>query len=60
MNQPTNKKIYNGFSDCLVMTVKQDGVLALWRGFVYPFGRGSTLQLLTLEYLYGVFGFKSI
>jgi hypothetical protein len=34
MNQPTDKKIYEGFSDCLVKTVKQDGVLSLWRGFI--------------------------
>lgn len=34
MNQPTDKKIYNGFVDCLVKTVKQDGVLSLWRGYV--------------------------
>jgi hypothetical protein len=34
MNQPTDKKIYDGFSDCLVKTVKQDGVLSLWRGFI--------------------------
>jgi Mitochondrial carrier protein len=63
MNQPTDKKIYSGFSDCLVVTVKQDGVLALWRGFVPIWARfapQATLQLLTLEYLYGVFGFKSI
>jgi hypothetical protein len=63
MNQPTDKKIYNGFSDCLVTTVKQDGVLSLWRGFVPIWARfapQATLQLLTLEYLYGVFGFKSI
>ena len=30
MNQPTDVKIYNGFTDCLVKTVKQDGVLSLW------------------------------
>jgi len=30
MNQPTDKKIYTGFTDCLVKTVKQDGFLSLW------------------------------
>ena len=34
MNQPTDKKIYNGFVDCAVKTVKEGGVLSLWRGFV--------------------------
>lgn len=32
MNQPTDKKIYNGFVDCLVKTVKEGGVTSLWRG----------------------------
>jgi Mitochondrial carrier protein len=27
MNQPTNAKLYQGFSDCLVKTVQTDGVL---------------------------------
>ena len=34
MNQPTNKKIYTGLSDCLVKTVQQEGPLSLWRGFI--------------------------
>jgi hypothetical protein len=63
MNQPTDRKIYDGFVDCLVKTVKSDGVLSLWRGFIPIWARfapQATLQLLTLEALYGVFGFKSI
>lgn len=32
MNQPTDKKIYDGFIDCLVKTVKEGGVTSLWRG----------------------------
>mmetsp|Transcript_20537 Transcript_20537/g.44370 ORF Transcript_20537/g.44370 Transcript_20537/m.44370 type:complete len:162 (+) Transcript_20537:725-1210(+) len=63
MNQPTDAKLYNGFSDCLVKTVKQDGVLSLWRGFIPIWARfapQATLQLLTIEFLYGFFGFKSI
>jgi len=63
MNQPTDKKIYNGFVDCLVKTVRNDGILALWRGFVPIWARfapQATLQLLTLEQLYRVCGFKSI
>jgi len=63
MNQPTDKKIYNGLSDCLVKTVRQEGVLSLWRGFIPIWARFApmaTLQLLTIESLYATFGFKSI
>jgi hypothetical protein len=34
MNQPTNQKIYNDMSDCLVKTVSNEGPLSLWRGFI--------------------------
>jgi len=34
MNQPTDQKLYNGFFDCAVKTIKSDGVLSLWRGFI--------------------------
>mmetsp|Transcript_15009 Transcript_15009/g.28140 ORF Transcript_15009/g.28140 Transcript_15009/m.28140 type:complete len:284 (-) Transcript_15009:444-1295(-) len=63
MNQPTDKKIYNGFVDCLVKTVKNDGVTSLWRGFIPIWARfapQATLQLMTIEFLYSTFGFKSI
>ena len=63
MNQPTDKKIYEGFSDCLVKTVKSDGIISLWRGFIPIWARfapQAILQLLTIEYLYTFFGFKSI
>jgi hypothetical protein len=63
MNQPTDQKIYTGFTDCLVKTVKADGVLSLWRGFVPIWARfapQATLQLLTLEALYKLCGFKTI
>ena len=63
MNQPTDQKIYSGLTDCAVKTVKQDGFLSLWRGFVPIWARfapQATLQLLTLEALYRQFGYKSI
>ena len=63
MNQPTDRKIYNGFSDCLVKTVRDDGFFSLWRGFIPIWARfapQATLQLMTLEFLYESFGFKSI
>lgn len=63
MNQPTNAKIYNGFVDCFTKSVKEAGVLSLWRGFIPIWARfapQATLQLLTLEFLYDAFGFKAI
>jgi hypothetical protein len=63
MNQPTNKKVYSGLADCLVKTVRQEGPLSLWKGFVPIWARFApmaTLQLLTIEFLYASFGFKSI
>jgi len=63
MNQPTDKKLYDGFADCLVKTVKEGGPLSLWRGFVPIWARfapTSTIQLLTIETLYTTFGFKPL
>lgn len=63
MNQPTDKKIYDGLVDCAMKTVKKDGVSSLWRGFVPIWARfapQATLQLLTLEFLYTSFGFSTI
>lgn len=63
MNQPTDKKIYSGFTDCAMRTVQEGGVLSLWRGFLPIWARfapQATLQLLTIEALYNAFGFKGI
>lgn len=63
MNQPTDKKLYDGFLDCAMKTIKSDGPLSLWRGFVPIWARfapTATIQLLTIETLYTMFGFKSI
>ena len=63
MNQPTDAKLYDGLADCFVKTVKTDGVGSLWRGFIPIWARfapQATLQLLTIEALYGYFGFRSI
>eukprot|EP00980_Cylindrotheca_fusiformis_P011093 scaffold2553_cov138-Cylindrotheca_fusiformis.AAC.1 len=63
MNQPTNEKLYSSLGDCLVKTVRQEGPLSLWRGFIPIWARFApmaTLQLLTIEFLYASFGFKSI
>jgi hypothetical protein len=34
MNQPTDKKIYDGFIDCCTKTIQNDGIASLWRGFI--------------------------
>lgn len=63
MNQPTNARIYSGFGDCLVKTVQQDGIVSLWRGFIPMWARFApmaTIQLLTIETLYGAVGLKAI
>jgi solute carrier family 25 uncoupling protein 8/9 len=43
---------YKGFADCVVQTVKQEGMLAFYKGFIPNFGRlGSwnVVMFLTLE-----------
>ena len=63
MNQPPDAKIYNGFFDCATKTIQKDGFMSLWRGFIPIWARfapQATLQLLTIEQLYKVFGFASI
>jgi len=63
MNQPTDKKLYNGFADCAAKTVKEGGVLSLWRGFVPIWARfapQATLQLLTIEVIYNKMGYSGI
>lgn len=63
MNQPTDKKIYDGFLDCVMKTLKADGPTGFYRGFIPIWGRfapSATIQLLTIETLYGMGGFKSI
>ena len=63
MNQPTDAKLYDGFTDCAKKTIQADGVLGLWRGFIPIWARfapQATIQLLTIEIIYGALGFKSI
>ena len=63
MNQPTDKKLYNGFADCAMKLVSENGVSSLWRGFIPIWARfapTATIQLLTIEVLYDKAGLKSI
>mmetsp|Transcript_17694 Transcript_17694/g.31981 ORF Transcript_17694/g.31981 Transcript_17694/m.31981 type:complete len:285 (-) Transcript_17694:152-1006(-) len=63
MNQPTDKKLYNGFVDCGSKLIKENGPASLWRGFIPIWARfapTATIQLLVIETLYDFFGFASI
>jgi hypothetical protein len=63
MNQPTDKKLYNGFLDCAMKTIQEGGVMSLWRGFIPIWARfapTATIQLLTIEALYEMAGLESI
>jgi hypothetical protein len=39
MNQPADKKIYNGFVDCFTKILTNEGPLAFWKGFLPIWGR---------------------
>lgn len=63
MNQPVDVRRYGGFVDCVEKSVRMDGVLSLWRGFVpiwMRFAPMATGQLLSLELLYGLCGFETL
>mmetsp|Transcript_4722 Transcript_4722/g.9499 ORF Transcript_4722/g.9499 Transcript_4722/m.9499 type:complete len:319 (-) Transcript_4722:426-1382(-) len=63
MNQPTDRKLYNGLVDCTVQTVRKGGALTLWRAFIPIWARFAPsviIQLMTVEALYSALGFKSI
>jgi hypothetical protein len=62
MNQG-DKKIYKGFVDCAMTIAKNDGITSFWRGFIPIWARfapTAIIQLVTIEFLYGVCGLKSI
>jgi hypothetical protein len=63
MNQPLDAKLYSGFVDCVVKTVKADGPLALYRGWIPIWARfapTAAIQLMTIEFLYTTFGYDTI
>jgi hypothetical protein len=47
-NQPTTETVYQGFGDCLIKTVRNDGVLSLWRGFIPIWARFATMSVIQL------------
>ena len=63
MNQPTDRKIYNGFMDAAVKILRNDGPLAFYRGFFPIWGRfapQATLQLIIFEQILKLTGFDAI
>ena len=63
MNQPIDKKLYNGFSDCVIKLYHKNGVSGFWRGFVPIWSRFApmaTLQLLLFEGLMTASGYQSL
>ena len=62
MNQG-DQKLYTGFVDCAKQLAARDGPLSFWRGFIPMWARfapTATIQLVTIEALYGMCGLKSI
>ena len=63
MNQPTDKKIYNGFIDATTKIYKTEGFISFYRGFFPMWGRfapQATLQLVIFDNLLEFCGFDSI
>ena len=63
MNQPTDQKLYNGMVDCFVKIVRNEGPLALYKGFTpqwMRFGPTTTIQLVTWEALRRGFGMSGV
>ena len=63
MNQPTDKKLYDGFVDAAVKILKNEGPGAFWRGFLPIWARfapTATLQLLIFEQLLSISGYKAL
>lgn len=54
MNQPTDAKLYNGFVDCFLKMLKNEGPLGFYKGFIPIWSRfapTTCLQLIIFEQL---------
>jgi hypothetical protein len=59
MNQPVDKKIYNGFGDCFLQIINKNGIKGLYAGFIPIWARfapTTCLQLIIFEQLKPIFG----
>ena len=63
MNQPTDKKLYDGFADAAGKILTTEGPMAFYRGF-FPmwarFAPQATLQLIIFDNLLTLTGFKAL
>jgi len=63
MNQPTDVKLYNGFADCFMKILKNEGPLGFYKGFIPIWSRfapTTCLQLIIFEQLRKVSGMGSM
>lgn len=63
MNQPSDAKLYNGFFDCAMKIVQNEGPLGFWKGFMPIWGRfapTTTLQLIIFEQLRKAAGMQGL
>lgn len=63
MNQPVDKKIYNGFIDTATKIYKTEGVASFYRGFFPMWGRfapQATLQLVIFDNILEMCGFDAV
>jgi len=59
MNQPSDTKLYEGFFDCGMKILKNEGFLAFFKGFIpiwLRFAPTTTIQLITYEQLREIMG----
>jgi hypothetical protein len=63
MNQPVDKKLYNGFGDCASKIYRKDGFSAFYRGFMPLYARmlpATVLQLGIFEALLMAAGYEAV
>jgi len=63
MNQPPDRKIYNGAVDCVMKILGSEGPMGFYRGFVpiwMRFAPTTCLQLIIFEQLRGMIGMKGL
>ena len=63
MNQPVDAKIYNGFVDCFVKILRNEGPLGFYKGFLPIWGRfapTTCCQLVIFEQLRKMAGMNAL
>lgn len=63
MNQPYEIQLYKGLFDCMIKTKRNEGFLALYKGFTpqwLRFGPYATVQFMTWELLRKLYGMEGI